>query len=293
VSGASSLVIASNSNFLYVALPNSQGGQLAVFSVDPSTGILSQVGSSSNLGYAITQLAMAPGGASLYGLAPTQQQVVTFSLNASSGIATFQSTYSVGSHPSNNGMILSANGSYMYVLDLQDVGPNNNGVQGSPSIYAFNVSGATLTTMSGEPFHENADAITGAVPKQPVAGATSNDSRFLFIANQGTHNISVFKIIPSSGTQGTAGEPTEVLGNTTTVNGISVSTASPYDCGTGCTTPAFVSVSNANNAVYVIDTPANKIFQFAINQNNGQLRALKPAFAAPDGPNPSWITIFR
>ena len=40
VNGASSLVIAPNSTFLYVSLPNSQNGQLAVFSIDQSTGIL-------------------------------------------------------------------------------------------------------------------------------------------------------------------------------------------------------------------------------------------------------------
>jgi 6-phosphogluconolactonase (cycloisomerase 2 family) len=182
VNGASSLVVSPNSTFLYVALPNSQTGQLAVFSIDQSTGILSQAGSSLNAGYAMSQLIMAPGGATLYGLAPSQQQVVTFSLNATAGTATFQGTFPVGSHPSY--MILSTNGSYMYVLDHVDVGVNDNGVPGSPSIYAFNVAGSALTTMAGQPFHENADAITGIVPTNPVAGATSNDSRFLFIANQ-------------------------------------------------------------------------------------------------------------
>jgi 6-phosphogluconolactonase (cycloisomerase 2 family) len=291
VNGGSSLVIAPSSTFLYVSLPNSQNGQLAVFSIDQSTGILSQVGSSSNLGYSISQLVMAPGGASLYGLAPTQQQVVLFSLSTSSGVATFQGTMPVGSSPPSDGMILSANGSYMYVLDTQDVGSNNVGVL-SPSIYAFNVTGTTLVRMAGQPFHENADALTGIAPSQPVAGATSNDSRFLFIANQGSHNISVFRIIPSSGTTGTAGEPTEILGSTT--NTVPpVSTASPFDCGSGCTTPSLISVSNVNNALYVLDTPAGKIFQFAINQNTGQIRALNPAFVSAESAssNPSWITI--
>ena len=258
VNGASSLVISPNSTFLYVALPNYTTpslGQLAVFSIDQSTGILSQVNSSMNVGYSMSQLIMAPGGATLYGLAPKQQQVVTFPLNSTSGTATtLPNTFSVGSDSSY--MILSANGSYMYVLDHSAVGVNNNGdgVAGSPNIYAFTVTGGALTPMAGQPFHENADALTGIVPTNPVAGATSNDSRFLFIANQGTHNISVFRIIPSSGTAGTAGEPTEVLGSTTTVNGIPISSASPFDCGTGCTTPSFVAVANANNAMYLIDS---------------------------------------
>jgi 6-phosphogluconolactonase (cycloisomerase 2 family) len=247
----------------------------------------------------MSQLVLAPGGATLYGLAPAQQQVVAFSLNATAGTIASTLTYSVGSDPSY--MILSTNGSYMYVLDHTDVGVNDDGIPGSPRIIAFNVSGNVLTHMAGWPFFENADAITGQIPSNPVAGATSNDSRFLFIANQGTHNISVFRIIPSSGTAGTAGEPTEVLGSTTTVNGISTSTASPFDCGSGCTTPSFVTVANANNALYLIDsgqptaTPAipSKIFQYAINQNTGQLRALNPAFVSPESAtsNPTWITI--
>jgi 6-phosphogluconolactonase (cycloisomerase 2 family) len=189
-------------------------------------------------------------------------------------------------------MILSANGSYMYVVDTQDVGANGNGIL-SPSIYAYNVSGTTLVRMAGQPFHENADALTSIPPSVPVAGATSNDSRFLFIANQGSHNVSVFKIIPSSGTTGSAGEPVEVLGSTTTVNGIPVSSASPYDCGTLCTTPSLISVSPVNNALYLLDTPAGKIFQFAINQNTGQIRALNPAYVTGESAssNPSWITI--
>jgi len=292
VNGASSMVISPSSTYLYVSLPNSQNGQLAVFSIDQSTGILSQVGSSANLGYSISQLAMAPGGATLYGLAPAQQQVVLFTLSASSGVATFEGTMPVGSAPPANGMILSANGSYMYVLDTQDVGLNNFGVL-TPTIYAFTVSGTTLVRMAGQPFHENADAITGISPSKPVAGATSNDSRFLFIANQGSHNVSVFQVIPSSGTQGTAGEPKEVQGLTTTVNGIPVSTASPFDCGALCTTPSLISVSPVNNAMYLLDTPAGKVFQFAINQNTGQIRALNPAYVTAESAssNPSWITI--
>jgi 6-phosphogluconolactonase (cycloisomerase 2 family) len=299
VNGASSMVISTNSTFLYVALPNSQTGQLLIYSIDPSTGILNQVNSAPNVGYRITQLEIAPGGGTLYGLSPSQTQVVTWALNASSGVATFGGTFPVGSTPSY--MILSANGSYMYVLDHTDVGTNTVGIAGSPNIYAFNVSGSTLTAMAGSPFHENANAITGIVPTNPVAGATSNDTRFLFIANQGTENISVFRIITSSGTSGTAGQPTEVLGSTTTVNSIATSSASPFDCGSGCVTPSFLAVDSANNALYLIDSgdPAanpvvpSKIFQYAINQNTGKLRALKTPYVSPESStsNPSWITI--
>ena len=140
VNGGSSLVIAPNSTFLYVSLPNSQNGQLATFSIDQSTGILSQVSSSQNLGYSISQLVMAPGGASLYGLAPTQQQVVLFSLSASSGVATFQGTAAGGLRTASQ-WDDSVGERLLHVrVGHAGCGPNGNGVL-SPSIYAFNVSG--------------------------------------------------------------------------------------------------------------------------------------------------------
>jgi hypothetical protein len=144
--------------------------------------------------------------------------------------------------------------------------------------------------MPGQPFHENANTFSGVIPRNPRGGATSNDNRFLFIVNQGSVDpnspvpptISVFKIIPTSGTTGVAGEPVEVLGSATTT--------SPFACTGGCTAPSFVAVAKANNAIYVLDSSTNKIFQFAVNQNTGQLRALTPAFVLAES-TPTWITI--
>jgi len=288
VSGAaSSLAVAPNSTFLYVALPGTQ--KLAIYSIDPSTGILSQVGSSVQVGYAINQLVIAPGGGAMFGLSPTQAGIVSWTLNSSSGVVTQAGTISVGIKPSF--MILSASGAYMYVPDSVGTTPIYvNGVLtgNSPNIYAYNVgSNGILVQMAGSPFNENPDAITGIFPSQPMGGSTDNATRFLFIANQGTHNVSAFKIATTSG------EPTEVLGSTTTVNGIQVSTASPFDCSATCSTPSFLAVSRANNALYLIDEPDSKIFQLAIDQNTGQLRALNPPFVSAESPtsNPTWITI--
>jgi 6-phosphogluconolactonase (cycloisomerase 2 family) len=284
---ASSLVISPNSQFLYVALPGTQ--RLAIYSLDSSTGVPSQVGSSQQIGYAIDQLVINPSGGVMFGVSRNQAAVLSWTLNASSGVATLAGAFPVGVKPA--WAILSASGSYMYVVDSVGTTPIYvNGVLtgNSPNIYGYNVAAnGILTQMAGSPFFENPDAITGIYPTQPVAGATSNDTRFLFIANQGSHNVSVFKIATTSG------EPTEVLGTTTTINGIQVSTASPFDCGNGCSTPSFLIVAKANNALYLIDQTDSKIFQLAIDQNTGQLRALNPAFVSAESAasNPTWITI--
>jgi 6-phosphogluconolactonase (cycloisomerase 2 family) len=289
LSGASSLAISPNNNFLYVALPNTQNGELQVLSIDSSTGELS--GSTPvQVGYPIEQLVMAPGGSILYGLSREKQSIVSWTLNSTNVQVTQAASTPVGPKPSF--LILSANGSYIYVPDSVATTPIfNNGqvIAQSPNIYAFTTaSNGVLTQMSGSPFDENPD-INGLYPSSPIGGVTSNDNRYLFIANQGSKNISVFKINVST----QLGEPVEVLGTTTSVNGIPTSTASPFDCG--CTSPSFVSVSLANNGLYLLDsTPnSNKLYQFRIDQTTGRVRAQNPASVPVESAtsNPTWITI--
>ena len=327
--GASSLVIHPNSMFLYIALPFYQGGAIAVWSIDSNTGIPTQVGSNIQLGYPISQLVMNTSGSAIFGLSPGsnvatgiptitisgKQAVLFWTVNASSGQLTGPVATAVGVNP--NYMVLSANGSYMYVLDntattlinastivngqtvsCATLSSTQAGYTGcySPNIYGFNVSTSSSLPLApmagtsaggGNVFNENSDLITGIFPTNPIAGATSGDSRFLFVANQGSHNVSVFKI------NSTTGEPTEVLGSITTVNSVAVSSASPFDCGSGCSTPSFVAASKANNALYLLDTNAGKIFQVAINENTGQIRALSPASVGAETAtsHPTWLTI--
>jgi len=323
VNGASSLVIAPNSTYLYVsepnvAVPGGKTGELAVFSIDQSTGILT--GSQPvNVGYSISQLVMNSSGSLLFGLAPREQTVVSWTLNSTSGAALQSATLSVGVLP--DFMVLSANGSYMYVLDatattvIANVANcGNPPVQGctqlpgpSPNFYAYTVaSNGILQAISGSNlvpgvFNENADLQTGAFPLNPVAGVTTNDSRYLFIVNDGGtqgSSISVFSI--NTSVQGNPGEPKEVLGALTSVNGITTSTASPFPCAgmtagvaVSCTGPSFAAVSKNNNALYVADESSGKIFQFSMNENTGVLRALNPATVPAESgtSNPSWITI--
>lgn len=301
--GATSLVVSPNSTFVYVALPLTD--QLAVFQIDQSTGILTQVGSNLTTGYEITQLIISSAGTTLYGFSPTQGAIVTFTLNTSSGVATPTNNYNVGSTGTsgsgvsssfaNYAMVLSPNGSFLYVPDKTATGPSpvDSTVNG-PAIWAFNVSGATLTKMPGlngatGVFYENPVLTASPVvpPSTPVAGAVSTDNRFLFIANQASHNISVFRI------NTTNGQLNEITGTNTTVNGITVSTASPFDCGSGCSTPTFLALANANNALYVLDTTAGKVFQFAVDINSGVIRALSPASQGAESTSskPTWITI--
>jgi hypothetical protein len=323
VDGASAIALSPNSNFLYVALPNvpygTQKGELQVYSIDSSAGILYYQAGSLVQTVPIEQLIMASGGTVLYGLSKEKQAVVSFTITPTNGNAVQSATASVGPYPT--WMILSTNGSYMYVLDQFATAPlptpatiangtvlpstcpsggfdaNGNPIYPpagycSPNIYGFTTSSnGTLTSMAGSPFHENYDLLSNNFPSGPLGGATSPDSRYLYVINQNSHNISVFKI--GTGTVGsTAGEPVEILGSVTTVNGVQTSTASPFDCGvsSGCVAPSFAAVSGGDNGLYAVDTTANKIFQFRVDLNTGKLRPQSPAYVAGEGA-PVWITI--
>ena len=251
---ASSLVISPNSQFVYVALPGSK--EIAIFLVDPSTGQLTELGSNQPVSSAITQLAIAPDGLALYGLSPAGQSVLSFFLSPTSGAATpSNSPGAIGQSAPDNGLILSTDGNFLYVPDTIETGTFTTQAPGitltgeSPTIYGFSTKTngleGVLQPISGRVFHENADLVTQAFPTVPVAGATSNDSRWLFIANQGSKNISVFDIHTLTGAA-----PQEVRGTVTIVNQVPVSTASPFPCSTTTScTPALVAVSKLNNAM--------------------------------------------
>ncbi|MDR3762880.1 MAG: beta-propeller fold lactonase family protein [Acidobacteriota bacterium] len=279
---ASSLVVSTNSYYVYVALPDTD--QLAIYSIDQSTGQLTQVGSNVNIGYAIDQLVMTPGGSLLLGLSSSQQAIVSWTITSSTGVLTQVATQAVGVKPSY--LALSENGSYAYVTDKSATTTvtTSSSSYTTPNIYGFTVaSSGVLTAMADSPFNENAD-INGTYPTEPVFAVTSNDNRYLFVANQGTHNISSFKM------SSTTGELTEVLGTATTVNGVTTTTASPYDCGSGCTSPHYMSIPSGNNALYVLDPAAGALFQFKIDQNTGRLRAMSPASLSGLS-TPNWITL--
>jgi 6-phosphogluconolactonase (cycloisomerase 2 family) len=282
--GASSIVVSPNSNFLYVALPSTK--ELAIYSIDQTTGILYQVGSNILIGYDIEQLVLSPNGTVLFGLSNGGAAILSFTLTASTGVATQTNTMAVGESPSY--LTLSANGSYLYVTDYLSTSPvaGTSPVQTTPNIFGFTVGSAgALTAMPDSPFTENPNT-AGSYPSVPVAGVTTSDNRYLFIANQGSKNISSFKI------NSTTGELSEVLGSTTIINGISVTTASPFDCG--CSSPSFLIVPSGNNALFLLDPLANSkagaIYQFQIDQNTGKLRAQSPASVSAEG-TPTWITI--
>jgi hypothetical protein len=300
---ATSLALSANSQFLYVAKVSAGVPLLAIYSINQTTGTLTPAGSPLNIGYTIQQLIISPDGTVLYGLSPTQEAVVTWTLDAASGAATQADTASVGVDPEY--MILSANGSWLYVLDAAATLPNTPNIAGgaagnSPIFYGFttnsNNTKGKLGLMPGASngsatniFTENASLLdpAHAFPQHPIAGTTSNDSRFLFIVNRNSANISAFRLDP------TTGEPTEILGSLIVVNGVQGTTQSPFPCGDGCTAPTFTAIATLNNGIYVLEQSTGRIYQDAVDTNTGVLRNMTTPWVSAESntSQPTWITI--
>ncbi len=180
-------------SYLYVA--NTQSFNISVFSIDSSTGALTQLANSPfAIGLPPLNMQLTPSGNYLYVTASGGQQsnsgsIVGFSVSA--GVLTsLGSTPSGGINP--NGLAIDPSGTYLYTANTSS---------GSISIFAIDASG-TLSPVSGSPIAETyAD---------PVALILDPKGAFLYVANQGSSNVAVYSISSSTGV------PTILTSSTTT-----------------------------------------------------------------------------
>ena len=92
------------------------------------------------------------------------------------------------------------------------------------------------------------------------------DGKFLYVANQGSNNVSAFAV-------GSGGALTAVSG-------------SPFAAGTA---PTFAIVNHNGNHLYVADRDSNDITDFAISGSGSLTAASGSPYAI--GTNPVWIAV--
>lgn len=166
----------------YLYVMNAASNNISVFSVDSSTGVLTQLsGSPFPIGLAPLNMQLTPSGNFLYVSASYTNLVSAievFSVNkgvlAPSGV--FQTE---GLNP--NGLIIDPAGKYLYVANTSS---------NSISIFSIGSSGG-LTQVEGSPI---ADAYN-----DPVALLIDPKGQYLYVANQGSNNVGVYTITPSTG----------------------------------------------------------------------------------------------
>ena len=141
-----------------------------------------------------------------------------------------------GSSPS--AVAINPLGTFLYVAN-----------QASNNISGFTIDTTTpnnlgnLASISGSPF---------GAGTQPVSAAVDPSGQFLYVVDQGSNQISGYKIAPVDGK-------------------LAVVTGSPFSTGQG---PAFVSISPTNKFLYVSNNTAGTISGFGIDPTSGTLSAV-------------------
>lgn len=214
VTGTSPTLVVLDSAGKYLYVGNSGSQNIWVFSVDPSSGALAQVGSPFQVGISPLNMKLSPAGNFLYvtgasSQAGTPGYIETLAINA--GVLSLAGPITQpGSSP--YGLAVSPNGNYLYTGNF-----------GDNTISEFTIDSTTglLTPIAGSPIGETN---TG-----PVSLLIDPSGKYLYVANQ-----------QSSG---------NVAGYTIGSNGaLSLLTTSPYPTGSQ---PNFIASDPAGNFLFV------------------------------------------
>ena len=206
---------------------------------------------------------MKPSGSLLFGLSPSQQTVVSWTLNATSGAATQASTLSVGTLPDLHGFVgqrllhvrFGRHRGHPELPQRRAAGGRTPGP--SPNFYVYTVaSNGVLSPILGQStspvFNENADLLTGSFPAQ--SGGRCDLERLALSVHREPGNagssISVFRIATSATRHPRRADRGPRLSGHRQWNHDLHRLSVPLH---GCSGPSFAAVSKINNALYVLD----------------------------------------
>jgi 6-phosphogluconolactonase (cycloisomerase 2 family) len=177
---------------------NTGSNNISVFSIDSSTGLLTQLADSpfgiGPVGPQPLNMQLTPSGNFLYVTTPGNPNGFIYGFSVSAGVLTLlpfpNPISSDGMNP--NGLAIDPKGAYLYVANTS-----------SPSIaiFAIGASGA-LSPVQNSPL---ADTFTA-----PVSLTLDAKGAYLYVANQGSSNVAVYSI------SSTTGLPTVLTTSTTT-----------------------------------------------------------------------------
>ena len=238
--------------FLYVL--NQGSASISAFSVDPTHGLLTQIAGSPFPTAANPQsMAVSPSAGFLYVGNGVLGTISGFAIASDGSLAPVAgSPFSAGTSVTLAGITIDPKGQFLYAADSV-----NNKIVG----FSIAASGA-LATVAGSPF---------SAGTTPLAIAVDATSSFLYSANQGSNNVSAFKI--------NAGALTEIAG-------------SPFGVvPTGAldnSQPTFLTVDESNAFLYVGNLGTSNVTGFGINATTGVLGLLTDS-PFPQSIQPLWI----
>lgn len=178
------LAITPSGKFLYVS--NSVSGTLSAFSVDSSGGLTAVPGQPFTVGAGANWITIDPAGKFLYVASLTAGTFSGFTIDSSSGALTAMSgsPYVVVISPNVtpvSAVAVDLSGKFLYVTAL-----NSNKIYG----YTINSTTGVPSLIGSSPY---------ATGGGPAFIATDAAGQFVFVGNQSTSNISVFRISTGTG----------------------------------------------------------------------------------------------
>jgi 6-phosphogluconolactonase len=252
----------------YVYVSNTTADNISEYSVDATSGALTQLAQSPlTTGKEPWGIAIDPKGGFLY-VADYNElgSVSAYTIDASSGelTAVAGSPFATGAQPV--GVAISSNGKFLYTANQ-----NSGSGSGSVSAFTINPTSGALTPIAGSPF---------GAGDSPEYAVVDPKGKFIYVTNNGSNNVSAYKIASSGALTPVTGSPfatdlgpvgvtTDPLGKFVYVangglydNGANDVSAYTIDKRTGALTPVVGSPFAAGSGVYsvVVDPKAGYLY---------------------------------
>jgi 6-phosphogluconolactonase len=266
----SSVVVHPSNRFVYAA--NQIGNDISLFNIDSTLGSLLEVLPRTPTGLVPTSLAMDSGGTLLFAVNRVSSSISVYSIDAGSGALTAVAGSPFSTFPNPEVLALTPSGKFLYVL---------NGNLGA--VFAYTVTSGVLHPVAGLPapvgngpvaitvdpaenFVYVANAVDNTVSVLSIGstgaltllgtyatGTTPTGvavlGQYLYVANLGSSNISVFSVAPTTGVL------TQITG-------------SPVSGGNA---PLFEVIDPNGKFLYTGSQTAKSITAFSINATTGLL----------------------
>ena len=230
-------------------------GYVTAYSVDATSGLLSQVGAATPTGGSLPGMARVhPNGKFLFVANGLSSNVAVLEANATTGALTpvAGSPFSTGTGSFPAFVLVHPSGKFLFVI--------NQGSTSGVAVFAVNATSGALTVVPGSPFSTNGTGV--------INGGPTPDGKFFHVLNRGTNTIEAYSI------DQTTGVLTEVTG-------------APYATENS---PFALSPDPSGKYLYVANTASNTVSSYAINAITGGLTLVNtlatgtgPTFASPIG----------
>ena len=239
--GVQPSVMAIDPTFRFALVANQGASTLSVYSISSTTGVLTAVGSPITLNVTAPKK-IAINGNFVFVASSTAIDVLIF--NSTTNTFSFGTGSSIGAPGSGNIVALYAPPQATSRLFAVDASTN--------SVVPYTVSNTGVLTQ-GTPL---------ATGTNPVAMNADEGNRFLYVANQGSNNLSVFEVDPSTGVLTTA-----VVSPISTIS-----------------SPVTVTFDSVNHFLFVAGSAPTQIQTYAEDTGTGALTAKGTALVVNNAP---------